>query len=280
LGESPPAVQVPELLEASGMVASELNPGVIWAHNDSGDVARVFAFDAAGAARGAWDIAGAEAMDWEDMAKGPGPDEDAWYLYLGDIGDNGSERPEIVVYRVREPEIGDGAGGTLEGAERIVLRYPDSPHDAETLLVDPFSGDLVIVTKEVVVGDAGIYVAPWEMLGAGGGVMERAGTITKATLTPSGTASDDASVLVRGVGWLPTSGDLSADGGMIAIRTYATVWIWARDYGETLAQALAGEPCEAASAVEAQGEAIAFHADVDGYYTISEGAAPALNTFE
>ena len=166
-----------------------------------------------------------------------------------------------------------------ESVERIALRYPDAPHDAETLMVDPLTGDLVIVTKEIIAGDSGVYVASADALATGSATLERVGTLLKATLTSAKTPPDDASALVRGVGWLPTGGDISRDGALIAIRTYASVFIWARADGQTVAEALAGVPCEAPSMLEPQGEAIAFTPAGDGYYTVSEGANPPLYRF-
>ena len=87
-------------------------------------------------------VAGAEHVDWEDIAiRGR-------TLYIGDIGDNLAQRPEIAVYRMPE---------TSTVAEKITLRYPDGPHDAEALLVDPRDGTIVIVTKNFS-GPAGVYV--------------------------------------------------------------------------------------------------------------------------
>ena len=83
--------------EASGIVASRRNPGVLWVHNDSGDMARVFAITASGEFLGVCNIAGATARDWEDIAIGPGPDPDQHYLYLGDIGDNQAKYPDVTV---------------------------------------------------------------------------------------------------------------------------------------------------------------------------------------
>jgi hypothetical protein len=273
-------VQSRELVEASGIVASRAHDGVLWTHNDSGDTARVIAIARDGTARGVFDLAGADAIDWEDMAIGPGPLGVADHLYMGDIGDNAAERSEIVVYRIAEPDLDIArASPALDGAERITLRYADGPHDAETLLVDPISGHLVIVTKEIVAGDSGVYVASAEALATGSSTLERAGTIAKTTLTSTKTPPDDASALVRGVGWLPTGGEISPDGALIAIRTYASVFIWPRQDGQTVAEALAGAPCEAPSAIETQGEAIAFTPDGGGYYTVSEGANPTLYRF-
>ena len=89
--------------EASGVVASRKNPGVLWVHNDSGGSARAFAMNTLGTHLGIYNILGAGAWDWEDMAAGPGPVAGQSYLFLGDIGDNAAVRSSIVVYRVAEP---------------------------------------------------------------------------------------------------------------------------------------------------------------------------------
>jgi hypothetical protein len=268
-----------DISELSGLAASTKNAGVLWAHNDSGDTARVFAFSAKGEPRALYDVTGADAMDWEDMAIGPGPQAGQDYLYLGDIGDNAAKRTEIAVYRAVEPDIDAKVGPDIEGVERIVLRYPDAPHDAETLLIDPLSGDLVIVTKEIATGNAGVYWASADALATGDATLERVGEIEKAQLTSATVAPETTSPLVRGVGYLPTGGDVSRDGALIAIRTYGAVFVWARNGGAPLADALAGDPCEAPSAIEPQGEAIAINTGGDGYFTASEGANPPLHQF-
>ncbi|KKM69971.1 hypothetical protein LCGC14_1445370, partial [marine sediment metagenome] len=91
--------------EASGLAASILNSGVLWTHNDSGDSARAFAMDTQGNHLGMYNITGAGATDWEDMAVGPGPTAGVSYLYLGDIGDNDAERDSIDIYRVPKPAV-------------------------------------------------------------------------------------------------------------------------------------------------------------------------------
>jgi hypothetical protein len=74
-----------------------------------------------------------------------------------------------------------------------------------------------------------------------------------------------------------TGADVRADGGAIALRTYETVWLFARPAGTTVAEALAGEPCPAPVEREPQGEAVAF---LDGatsaFVTISE-SDPAIH---
>ena len=58
--------------EASGLVASRKNKGVLWTHNDSGDRARVFAISTEdGHVLHELSVRGAGARDWEDLALSP-----------------------------------------------------------------------------------------------------------------------------------------------------------------------------------------------------------------
>lgn len=147
-------IKNPSVTESSGLVASRTLPGAYWTHNDSGDGPFIYAINTRGNSLGVFRVTGANARDWEDISIGPGPQPNRTYLYIGDIGDNGEKRDDIVVYRVAEPDLKSAAKGstkakpnTTEPAEAIRLKYPDGKHDAETLLVHPTTGNLYIVTK-------------------------------------------------------------------------------------------------------------------------------------
>ena len=155
--------------ESSGLVASRTTPGAYWTHNDSGDGPFIYALDTCGESLGTFRVNGAQARDWEDIAAGPGPQPNKSYLYIGDIGDNNSVRPEVVVYRVAEPALSASTRkftksrpGSTEAAEAIRLKYPDGKHDAEALLVHPRTGNIYIVTK-VLIANPAVYeaVAPF-----------------------------------------------------------------------------------------------------------------------
>lgn len=140
--------------ESSGIAASQRNSDIFWTHNDSGDGPFIYAFDRQGKHRGVWRVVGAKAVDWEDMAIGPGPRRGRSYLYIGDIGDNSKKRSRITVYRVAEPQITPKDSSSTvrnpretEAADVIRLKYPDGKYDAETLLIHPITGDLYVITK-------------------------------------------------------------------------------------------------------------------------------------
>ncbi len=132
-----------ELNELSGLVS--LDSG-LWAHNDSGDEARVFLMDELGVTQAVVRLEGVTAFDWEDMS-GAGPSSGE--LFIGDIGDNAGARADVVVHHVEVPDPAPSGEVTIPAAEidTITLTYPNGPRDAETLLVDPASRDLVIVHK-------------------------------------------------------------------------------------------------------------------------------------
>src|SRR3954452_8539622 len=154
------------IVEWSGIAASARRDDVFFTHNDSGDSARFFAVDRHGCTIGTFNASGVEATDWEDIARGPGPDG-APSLVLGDIADNGSTRAEIVVQRFAEPELGATTSGTGESppAPETAVRpasfrmaYEDGQHDVETLLVHPKTGQVFVVTKNFT-GREALYAA-------------------------------------------------------------------------------------------------------------------------
>ncbi len=138
------------ITESSGLARSTYKRPLLWTHNDSGDSARVFAVKGDGNTKAVLTLDGAEAVDWEDIASGPGHT-----VWVADIGDNGWSRDHVTVYRFTEPkhvESGDVA------TEAYDLEYPGGPRDAEAILVRPGTGRLFVVSK---VEDGGaIYRAP------------------------------------------------------------------------------------------------------------------------
>ena len=244
-------VTAPQATELSGLVLSPTQPGVLWSHNDSGDRARLFALRTDGSLIASLDVPGADAVDWEDIAVGPGDE-----LLVGDIGDNRSARASVDLYRVPEPRLADGRPATA-AATRLRMRYPDGAHDAETLLADRRTGEIVIVTKRLD-GNSGVYAA----------------SVSDPSLRAAGS-------LRLGLGGLATAGDVSADGTIVAIRTYTALYVWSRRPGATIAQTLRRTPCvgSAQLAREGQGEALALSRDGRSFFTVPEGASPALRQY-
>ncbi len=114
----------PEATELSGLVFSRTRPDVLWTHNDSGDVPRVFALRRDGSVLGRTQITGAEAVDWEDIATGPAPGGGA-LLYLADIGDNARARDGD--RRLPRPRAAAGRGRLGAGRAPARCATPTAP---------------------------------------------------------------------------------------------------------------------------------------------------------
>lgn len=184
-------LQDPRLREMSGLVASRRHPGTFYTHNDSGDQPRLFRFRLADGKLDEFRVEGAKIVDWEDLAvltKG-----DQTWLYIGDIGDNGKNRPEVVIYRVPEPS--SETAGNVRPDRTWRLRYPDGPHNAEALLVEPETEDIFLITKATK-HPSRVYRYPsdgedrgeWEFLGElkVGGPIRESQRITGAAVSPDG----------------------------------------------------------------------------------------------
>jgi hypothetical protein len=203
-------IKVKGVSEGSGLVASRTTPGAYWTHNDSGDGPFIYAFDTGGDSLGTFRVNGAQNRDWEDIAAGPGPQPKKSYLYIGDIGDNDSVRPEVTVYRVAEPtpsaatrNFTKSRPGSTEPAEAIRLKYPDGAHDAEALLVHPRTGNIYIVIKVVLV-NPGVYEAVAPFTAGQTITMRRIGEVHVPSI----------------FGGVVTGGNISPDGRRVALCDY------------------------------------------------------------
>lgn len=269
-------VQLPALNEASGIVASLTHTDIYWTHNDSGDTPTLFAIDGQGGHRGTFLVTGAEAKDWEDIARAPGSIEIEGAtssvgnkLVIGDFGDNLSVRPSLTLYVVDEPAPGPaGAPVTNPTAAAISVpfTYPDGPRDAEGLAVDPIDGVVYVLDKAWDTGISTLYRYPPPLRPNEVVVLESVGSIPL----------DD---LGGGLSFLATGMDVSPDGAWLTVRTYEQVLAWHRPPGAPLWTALQQPRCQWEQQVEPQGEAVAFSADGFSYVTLSENQGQPLWRF-
>lgn len=287
-GRTMGVVRSDSLSELSGIAASRRNPGVLWVHNDSGEAPRVYAINETGELLGVCNIRGADERDWEDIAVGPGPDPSRSYLYIGDIGDNAAKYPEIIVYRVPEPKV-DAATPftpiTIGPADAVRLTYPDGPRDAETLIVDPLTRDIYVISKREMVPKVYRAIYPQSL--------------------NQQTKLEQVATLPFGL--FPTGGDVSPDGRRVIVRGMFGAALWDRPWGGDKARgaraegsvppphvpqatsppadpvplwhAFSGKAKAVPLAREPQGEAICFDRRGEGYFTISEGKHPTLYYF-
>ena len=249
------------LIETSGIAASPTDPDLLWVHNDGNDPV-LYAVSRSGATLGTWTL-DTTGRDIEDLALGYAEDGTP-ELWLADVGDNAAARENIALLRTDEPSVpsGDPEDHTVYDFDTITLTYPDGPHNCETILVDPVTRDIFLVTKSPD-GLSGVYrkAAPHT-----DGEVAELELIT--TLTFSGT--DGAQ--------LTTGGAFSPDGAWAVIRTYSsTAYIWRRDQSDTITAAFDSDPCPVSLPALFQGEAICFDTDGDALLIVSEGEASPID---
>lgn len=229
----------PRIVESSGLATSIRHPGVLWTHNDSGDRAQVFAVGRDGRTIAVYGL-GTSASDWEGMAAGRNS-AGVPRLWVGDIGDNGGRRGEIVVHRVEEPS--NLRDGSLKPVS-YRFTYPDGPRDAEALLVHPRTGRIYIVSKRREGGR--VYRAPARLTA---GARHRLEDVGRAPATV-------------------TDGVFLAD-GRVVLRDYTRVYVRSSAEGRAEWQRVAVDP--AIRDALRQAESMAASADGRSVLIGSEG---------
>ncbi|HUR99684.1 MAG TPA: hypothetical protein VMZ26_16580 [Pyrinomonadaceae bacterium] len=252
-------IESPEIAESSGLAASLCQSGIYWTLNDSGNDAFIFAMSPNGKSLGTWRVANAVNIDWEDMASYKSPNGTC-YLYIGDIGNNRLERTELKVYRVKEPTLSNTSTASTkknpmqtEPAEAITFKYSDTPHNAETLLVQPKTGDLYVLTKGLE-GPSSIFkFGP--QFGSG----------------PTIVASKIGEVSVPSVpNGLLTGGAISPDSSRVILCDYSSGYELKLAAAESFDEIWKSRPVPVDVGERKQGEAVTFSPDGKEIFATSE----------
>jgi hypothetical protein len=235
------------LKEASGIASSKNVANTLWVAEDSGNPPQLYSLNNDGTVRKTVYLKEVTNRDWEDLARAGDT------LYVADIGDNNKVFSEYAIYKFAEPTA---IIDTVLQVDKIRFRYPDGAHDAESLLVDPATKDIFIITKQ-----------------------DDPSAIYKISFPYSIT---DVNTAVR-VGQLGFTGAvgaaLSPDASEVLVKSYITMYYYKRN-NLSLEAALQTPPTILPYKVEPQGEAITFAANNSGFFTLSEkGLSNAVNLY-
>ena len=255
-------IQNPRLHESSGVAVSRVHPDVLWSHNDSGDGPYLYATDLRGADRGRLLVAGAFAIDWEDMSLGPcavpvvlqtRPTRQyaTSCLYLADTGDNLEVRPFVTVYAVPEPEPPSAPGDTLgvtRAAAVLHVRYPDGAHDVEGVYVSPRDTAVYFVSKGY---QRGAAIRLYRVARNAWLPQDSTRTLAEATLVQNLDIKPN-----REAGRVITGAAIRPDGRLVALRTYGEIYVFYPGVGGRLTP-VQDRPCGIAG-IDTGGEAIDF----------------------
>lgn len=232
-----------QVIESSGLAFSQRRNDVLWTHNDSGDIPRLFAFDLTGRDLGTIAVEPAEAVDWEDICSvtiGGKP-----CLVIADTGDNKRIRNHGMLYVAEEPDL-----STTDHVARVtrIIRftYEDGPQNCEGLAAAPDEQIFYLATR----GDdlqRKLYELPFT--GAVARVVMKLG---KSHVTAM---------------------DISRDGRCAVLLTQEnTALEYRRDAGESWPQAFSRAPRVLPVPEAVQAEAICYTPNGDALYITSEGS--------
>ncbi|NCC52435.1 MAG: DUF3574 domain-containing protein [Spartobacteria bacterium] len=231
--------------ESSGLACSHREDGLLWTHNDSGDIPRFFAMNRKGEILREFRVEGAEAVDWEDMCSFRM--DDKHFLLFADVGDNHFRRDQYTLYLVEEPLVMPD-GPPVESVpvfQVLDFTYEDGPRNCEAVAVDAATRTVYLISK-----DWGwtchAYALP---LREGGALIARR---------------------VAELGFpLVTAMDIHRDGSNMVALTYGDAYVFNRGVGDW-ADVLAQDPLPVPMPKRRQGEAVCFGADPRTLYLTSE----------
>jgi len=236
-------IRDPRVAESSGLAAGADS---LYTVNDGGSRLRVFVLDRSCRVRRTVEAA-LDPYDVEDLARTADGT-----LWLSDTGDNALTRSTVALERLRP----DGT------ATLYRLTYPDGPHDAEALLVDR-SGRPYIVTKEPL--SSGVYTPDGPLSARQPTALRKVRTLS---FGPTGTAGGPVGTASQ---VLVTGGAVSADGGLLVLRTYTDAYVWAAPDGDLEVALRSASSRRIPLPATAQGEGIAFAPDGRSLLTSTEG---------
>jgi hypothetical protein len=240
--------QVPAgLNEISGMASSLNTADNFWVHNDSGDKPVLYCINQKAELLQTLYCNGITHRDWEDIATIRFPSSGKSKIIIADIGDNAAAYSYNTLYILDEPDNVTDKTAEVSQIQKITYRYADGQRDAETLLADPLTGDLFILSKREMA--IGVYRIPYPY-------------------------NTNDTLLLEKMLTLPftqvVAGDIAASGKDIAIKTYSTVYYWLRKPGKSVTETLSSTPWLTSYITEAQGEALCWNTDGSAFFTLSE----------
>jgi len=246
-----------EIDESSGLIASRRNPGVFWTHNDSGDGAKLYAFNRKGEHLGEFRVRDARNRDWEDLAAFTLGSKH--YVVACDVGDNDRIRESVTLYFADEPDVDPNRqtrGGRLRLFKTMRFTYEDGPQDVEAVAIDSTSRTVCLVAKR---GKRTVYALP----------IPRQNEATGLKAKPIGVLTTSPAVAM----------DISPDGRRAVVLTYFSTYEFVRGDRESWAAAFARPGRKLPTPLRRQGESVCYGpAGRSLFFTSEKLPTPLLTT--
>lgn len=202
-----------QINESSGLACSTRDKKVLWTHNDSGHMPIIYALDDKGKDLRTFHLEDIQSNDWEDM--------DAFeyqgnhYLLIADTGDNLKFRWNYQITVINEPSLHKNSlkkHSAISPAWSFTFKYENNKsYDVESAAVDSVREKIVLLSKHT--SHAYLFELP---------------------LNPPDNGQIPVAVKVAQLHDIvkPTALDISADGTLMSINTYARIHRFYRDKPE------------------------------------------------
>ncbi len=251
-----------ELNEISGLAASYRHPDILWAMNDGGNSAHLYAINRRGQRIARYATDGVRNIDWEDLASFERDGKS--YLLVADTGDNGGRRKRFALHIFEEPsQLEDGH---ITPAWSIQARWPDGPRDCEAVAVDAQQGTVYLISKKRTPPE--LFSLPLHPSEHGIQEARRLGRLAGVPQVSAELQREDPKLaaLFSHV----TAADISPDRSTLAVLTYGSVLFYARAAHESWVDAVSHPPETHPIPMIPQAEALAWNPASTGLYATGE----------
>ncbi len=259
--------------EASGLARSNLNGDLLWTMNDEGPP-RLYAIRKDGSDFGNIEISNAKNKDWEDLSSFVS--DGTAYLLVADVGDNDHKRRSVTIYIVEEPQLTGGQDLQVRAERRLKIRFPEGPLDVEAVSVDLESKRILLISKRTI--PAKVFSVP--LVPVNDDVLE-AEEIAELKSLPQPSEADIANApKTKNWYWQPTALSFSANGRQAVVLTYAGVYLYERNTGESWPQAFDTRPTALGLDGYAEAESAVLDSNGSEIFVALEGRGTALLRYD
>ncbi len=211
--------------ESSGLAYSTQQQNIIWTHNDSGNLAVIYALEPQGKDVASFTLDKVKAFDWEDMASFR--ENNKSYLLVADTGDNFKFRNIYRLIILLEPQVNieKTSHQNPPVARQIIFSYPkEKSYDVEAVSVDSVNNKILLMSKS-----------------------KKTVKLFELPLHSQQPSSFEAPIVAQKLGEIEsikkaTSLDISKDGTMAAVLIYGYVYLFQKDINQQWIDAFQQKP--------------------------------------
>jgi hypothetical protein len=249
------------LCEVSGLAISRTNKDTLWAINDSGNSAFVYALNSKGELTGTLNIKGVFNNDWEDLASFEYNGKA--YILIADVGDNNAIRSKCFLHFVEEPELKKVQRASIFSVKpswSITYTYENGPRDCESVAVDVVNRKILLLSKRDI--PPILFELPLEKV-------KTAVAKKCVVINPLPKRIQEDTTFSK-FSNQPTGMDISADGFSVVVLTYGSAFYYSKNKTTDWSEVFLGSPKELLFPPMRQAESICFGKDGSDIYITSE----------